>query len=115
MELGKRTALLHSDTVLMTVQVHCTVMSRGAVNRLFFYRYNQLEKVCNLIFTHHRFLNKVTSEILRQGIFSDKGIRKALDSCLALNKQTSSVISGLEKENLLYQLKQELGSMRFGG
>ena len=51
----------------------------------------------------------MTSEILRQGIFSDKGIRKALDSCLALNKQTSSVISGLEKENLLYQLKQELG------
>ena len=57
----------------------------------------------------YRFLNKVTSEILRQGIFSDKGIRKALDSCLALNKEASSVISGLEKENLVNQLKQELG------
>ena len=66
-------------------------------------------RVAANIFFLYRFLNKVTSEILRQGIFSDKGIRKALDSCLALNKEASSVISGLEKENLVNQLKQELG------
>ena len=53
----------------------------------------------------------MTSEILRQGIFSDKGIRKALDNCLALNKEASSVVSGLEKENLVNQLKQELGEL----
>ena len=54
----------------------------------------------------------MTSEILRQGIFSDKGIRKALDSCLALTKEGSTIISGLEKENLVNQLKQELGELQ---
>ena len=55
-----------------------------------------------------KFLNKVTSEILRQGIFSDRGIRKALDNCLELNKDASN-ISNVEKESLVNQLKQELG------
>ena len=37
-----------------------------------------------------KFLKKVTSEIIRQGIYSDNGIRKALDNCLSLTTVTAS-------------------------
>ena len=37
-----------------------------------------------------KFLKKVTSEIIRQGIYSDNGIRRALDNCLALTTVTAS-------------------------
>ena len=37
-----------------------------------------------------KFLKKVTTEILRQGIYSDNGIRRALDNCLSLDVNTAT-------------------------
>lgn len=55
-----------------------------------------------------RFLNKLSSEIIRQGLYTEKGIRRALDNFLALD-DSAKAISAIQRERLMDKLKEDLG------
>jgi len=56
--------------------------------------------------SHLKFLTDVTNDIINRGIFSEKGLRSAINSQV---KKKEHKISSIETENLLKELKLQLG------